>query len=272
MIKLKTLKTALIQLKVVDDKEENIKTAEKMILEAASNGARLILLPEMFNTPYDNSRFPVYAEEYPGRSNRWMEELSKELKIYIAGGSVPEREGDKLYNTAYVYSDEGRLIAKHRKAHLFDVDVEGGITFKESDTLTPGEWSTIFAIEDMKIGLIICYDIRFPEFSRKLALEGAEAILVPAAFNMTTGPAHWHISARVRALDNQLYMLLCSPARDFSGPYTAYGHSIVTSPWGDIVDQLGSEEGILYAELDRDHIIKVRNQLPLLKHRRPELY
>lgn len=266
------LKVSLIQLKVVADKRKNLEKAEDMIRQAAKNGARLILLPEMFNTPYESSNFPVYAEEYPGETNLWLESLSKELEVYIAGGSVPERDGDNLYNTAYVYSDKGEVIAKHRKAHLFDIDVKGGITFKESDTLTPGDSSTIFSIDDMKIGLIICYDIRFPEFSRKLALEGAEAILVPAAFNMTTGPAHWHISARVRALDNQVYMLLCSPARDMTGVYVAYGHSLVTSPWGDIVGQLGSEEGIMCAEIDRGHIKKIREQLPLLKHRRPELY
>lgn len=266
------LKTALIQIKVVDNKIENLNKAEGMIREAALNRAKLILLPEMFNTPYENTKFPIYAEEYPGETSRWMEELSKELGIYLAGGSIPERDGDKLYNTAYVYSDQGYLIAKHRKSHLFDIDVKGGITFRESDTLTPGDSSTIFSIEDMRVGLIICYDIRFPEFSRKLALEGAEAILVPAAFNMTTGPAHWHISARVRALDNQVYMLLCSPARDMCGVYVAYGHSIVTGPWGDIVDQLGSEEGIMYADIDRNQVKKIREQLPLLKHRRPELY
>ncbi|MDX9917147.1 MAG: carbon-nitrogen hydrolase family protein [Gudongella sp.] len=266
------LKTALLQIRVKSDKKENLLKAEKMIKEAAENGARLIILPEMFNTPYESSNFPVYAEEYPGETNNMLSRLSKELGVFIAGGSIPEREGDKVYNTAYVYSDLGKVVAKHRKAHLFDIDVEGGITFKESETLTAGDSSTIFTIDGMKVGVIICYDIRFPEFSRRLSLDGAEAIIVPAAFNMTTGPAHWHTTARARALDNQVYMLMCSPARDVISSYVAYGHSIVTNPWGCIVGQCGTDESILYADLDRNHVRGIREQLPLLKHRRPELY
>lgn len=194
------------------------------------------------------------------------------MKVSIVGGSIPEKEGDKIYNTSYVFSERGQLIAKHRKMHLFDISVEGGISFKESDVLTAGDSVTLFETEGVKFGLIICYDIRFPELSRKLVLEGAEAIIVPAAFNMTTGPAHWHLSARARALDNQVYTLLCSQSRNESSSYKAYGHSLAANPWGEIIDELQTEEGILYINLDLNFTKKVREELPLLKHRKPQLY
>lgn len=267
-----TPKLALIQMKVVDNKQENLQTAKKHIKVAADNGAKVIILPEMFNTPYDNNYFPEYAEEYPGESTDFLRKLAKESKTTIVGGSIPEREGEKIYNTSYVFSEKGELIAKHRKVHLFDIGVEGGITFKESDVLTAGDSVTLFESGGVKFGLIICYDIRFPELSRKLVLEGAEAIIVPAAFNMTTGPAHWHLTARARALDNQVYTFLCSQSRNVDSTYLAYGHSLAANPWGEIIGELQIEEGILYTDIDLEFIKKVRQELPLLKHRRPQLY
>ncbi len=266
------LQAALIQMKVVEGKGENLRTAGIMIDQAASEGARLLVLPEMFNVPYDNSYFSEYAEEYPGETTEFLKSKAMELDVYIAGGSIPERDKDRIYNTSYVFSPKGELVGKHRKAHLFDIDVEGGITFKESDVLSPGQESTLFTVDGVKVGLIICYDIRFPEFTRKLALEGAQVVLVPAAFNMVTGPSHWHLSARARALDNQVYMLMCSQSRNMESSYTAYGHSLATGPWGDLVSELDTEEGILHVTIDTGTIDKVRNELPLLKHRREELY
>lgn len=266
------LKLALIQMKVVEGKEINIRTAEKMLTKASKEGARLLVLPEMFNVPYDISYFPEYAEEYPGRTTDFLKEMAKKLGVYIAGGSIAEKVGEKIYNTSYVYSPEGKLIGKHRKAHLFDIDIRGEITFKESDVLSPGNEATLFDVDGLKVGLIICYDIRFPEFTRRLALMGAHAVLVPAAFNMVTGPAHWNLTARARALDNQVYLMMCSQSRDTKGPYVAYGHSLAVSPWGEVMEELREEEGILYATIDTEFVEKVRRELPLLKHRRQELY
>ncbi|MDY0235260.1 MAG: carbon-nitrogen hydrolase family protein [Gudongella sp.] len=267
-----TQKIALIQMKVVDDKKKNLETARNHINEAVKNGAKVIILPEMFNTPYDNKYFPEYAEEYPGETAEWLKKLSKKHEVTIVGGSIPEKDGYKIYNTSYVFSDRGELIAKHRKIHLFDISVEGKIFFKESDVLTAGDSVTLFESHGIKFGLIICYDIRFPELARKLVLEGAEAIIVPAAFNMTTGPAHWHLTARARALDNQVYTLLCSQSRNENASYLAYGHSLAANPWGEIIDELQTEEGILYIDIDLEFIKKVREELPLLKHRKPQLY
>ncbi len=266
------MKTALCQMNIVQDKKANLKTAETMIEEAASNQADIIVLPEMFNCPYSNAHFPEYAEAEGGQTYVFLSGLAKKHQVYIIGGSIPEREHAHIYNTAYVFDREGACIGKHRKAHLFDIDIPGGIRFLESETLTPGNQHTIFETEYGKMGLAICYDMRFPEFFRRMALEGVQAVFVPAAFNMTTGPAHWELTARARALDNQIYMALCSPARDDKGVYVAYGHSMVVDPWGTVVAVLDEKPGIVYADIQAKRIEEVRAGLPLLKHRKPALY
>jgi predicted amidohydrolase len=156
--------------------------------------------------------------------------------------------------------------------HLFDIDVEGGQYFKESDVLTPGKDVTVFDTEFCRIGLGICYDIRFPELSRLMVLEGAEVIIFPAAFNMTTGPAHWELNFRGRALDNQVYTIGVAPARDMESSYHSYGNSIVASPWGNVLNRMDEKEGFVVQEIDLDYVKKVREQLPLLKHLRRDIY
>jgi len=181
-------------------------------------------------------------------------------------------EGNHVYNTSYVFDRKGEKIAKHRKMHLFDIDVEGGQYFKESDVLTPGKDVTVFDTEFCRIGLGICYDIRFPELSRLMVLEGAEVIIFPAAFNMTTGPAHWELNFRGRALDNQVYTIGVAPARDLKASYHSYGNSIVVSPWGNVINRMDEKEGYIIEEIDLDYLKKVRNELPLLKHLRRDIY
>jgi predicted amidohydrolase len=269
---LKKISIGICQIKVTDDKKRNLGKAKKMIKEASLEGARIIVLPEMFNCPYQDNFFKKFAETYPAESTNLLSSLAKEFSVYIIGGSVPEKDGSKIYNTSYSFDKKGNLIAKHRKIHLFDIDVEGKIKFKESDTLAPGDKVTVFDTEYCKIGVAICYDIRFPELIRKMVLDGAKIIIVPAAFSMTTGPAHWHIIARTRALDNQVYFLCASPARDLKASYIAYGHSLVADPWGKIIAEATEEEQILYCKIDLDYLEKIRAELPLLKHRREEIY
>ncbi|MEG0662965.1 MAG: nitrilase-related carbon-nitrogen hydrolase, partial [Anaerovoracaceae bacterium] len=139
-------------------------------------------------------------------------------------------------------------------------------------TLTPGNAATVVDTKYGKIGVAICYDVRFPELSRRMALDGAKVIILPAAFNMTTGPAHWSLSMRARALDNQVYFAANAPARDENGPYVAYGHSMIVSPWGEVLMEADEKEDIIYSEIDTDYVDSIRDQLPLLKHRREELY
>ncbi|WP_427339661.1 carbon-nitrogen hydrolase family protein [Caloranaerobacter sp. DY30410] len=267
-------KLGLCQLLVSEDKKENIKNAKEMINKAADMGAELVVLPEMFNCPYNNSYFPKYAENYQnGETIKMLSEVSKERGIYLIGGSIPEKD-DKgnVYNTSFVFDKKGNIIGKHRKMHLFDIDVEGGISFRESDVLSRGDSLTIVDTEYGKIGVAICYDIRFPELFRLMALKGVKVIIVPAAFNMTTGPAHWELLFRVRALDNQVYMAAAAPARDEGSSYVSYGNSIITDPWGSIVGKLDEKEGILIKEIDLKRVDKIREQLPILKHLRKDLY
>ncbi len=267
-----SFKIGVCQLNVVENKEDNIRKAEEMIREAAANDSDLVVLPEMFNCPYENKYFPLYAEEYPGKTTFMLSKVAKELGIYIVGGSIPERDGETVYNTAYIFDKKGDLIGKHRKMHLFDIDVEGGIRFKESDSLGYGKEVTVVDTEYCHIGVAICYDMRFPELMRLMAIEGAEIIIVPAAFNMTTGPVHWELTARTRALDNQVYFVAASPARDMEASYHAYGHSCVVDPWGKVISQADEKEGIIYGEVDLDMVKKIRKELPLLQHRRSDIY
>ncbi len=265
-------KIAICQMLVTEDKMQNVENAESMIREAAKNGAQVIVLPEMFNCPYENKYFPLYAEIYPGKTTEQLSLLALELSIYLVAGSIPEREDDIIYNTSFVFDPKGQLIGRHRKMHLFDIDVEGGIRFKESDTLGYGEDITVIDTTFGKMGIAICYDMRFPEMMRLMALEGAEVIIVPAAFNMTTGPAHWDIIIKARALDNQVYFVAASPARNMEASYHAYGHSSIVGPWGDVIAQADEQETILYGEVDLERVKKVRKELPLLQHRRTALY
>jgi predicted amidohydrolase len=243
-----------------------------MIREAAGKGAEVVALPEMFNCPYSNRFFREYAEQEGGETVQTLSSLARELKIYLVGGSMPELENNNVYNTSFSFNQEGEIIGKHRKLHLFDIDVKGGIRFLESETLTPGENVTMLDTEFCKIGVAICYDVRFPELFRKMTLAGAKLVILPGAFNMTTGPAHWDLTMRARALDNQLYFAAVSPARDTEGPYQAYGNSCVVNPWGDYCGRTDARESIVYAKIDLDYVEEIRSQLPLLKHRRPSLY
>ena len=229
-------------------------------------------LPEMFNCPYSNNYFREFGEPEEGETVKTLSALAKELGIYLIGGSIPELEAGKVYNTCYCFDREGRMIGKHRKMHLFDIDVKDGIRFMESETLTPGDKMTVIDTEFCKIGIVVCYDVRFPELMRLMALAGAELVVLPAAFNMVTGPAHWDLTMRMRALDNQLYFAAVSPARDIQGAYQAYGNSCVASPWGEFSAHTDETEGILFCDIDLERVKKVRRELPLLQHRREDVY
>ncbi|XP_054720070.1 omega-amidase NIT2-like isoform X2 [Uloborus diversus] len=224
------LKLALVQLAVTKNKELNVERACKFIKEAAQKGANLVCLPECFNTPYGISFFNQYSESIPGFSSDTLSNCAKENNIYLVGGTIPESDGGKIYNTCVVYGPNGDLLAKHRKVHLFDIDIPGSITFKESTALSAGNTLTTFSIGNWKVGLGICYDIRFPLMANIYTEKGCQLLLYPGAFNMTTGPAHWELLQRARAVDNQLYVAGISPARDETASYVAWGHSSLVNP------------------------------------------
>ena len=266
------MRAALIQMRVTRDKGENIAAACRKLREAKTRGADIAVLPEMFCCPYDNACFRAYGEEAGGQAQSALSALAAELELYVVGGSLPELEGDRVYNTSFVYGRRGQLLARHRKAHLFDIDVEGGQRFKESDVLSPGNAVTTFETESGLMGLCICFDLRFEELIRCMCLRGAKCVFVPAAFNMTTGPAHWELLFRQRAVDNQCFTLGAAPARDEGASYVSYGNSIAVDPWGTVLCRAGAEETALYADLDLSCIEAVRAQLPILSARRTDLY
>ena len=266
------MRVALIQMAVTADRRQNLDTACQKLREAAANGADMAVLPEMFCCPYDNACFRPYGEGAGGPAQQALSAAARSLGIYVVGGSLPELAEGHVYNTSYVYGRDGRQLAKHRKAHLFDIDVAGGQRFLESETLSPGGWITTFETEFGVMGLCICFDLRFEELARCMCLRGAKCILVPAAFNMTTGPAHWELLFRQRAVDNQCFTVGVSPARDEAAGYVAYGNSIAVDPWGTVLCRAGGEETTLYADLDFARLDAVRTQLPILSARRTDLY
>ncbi len=275
------LKIALCQMNVIDNKEKNITKAISMIKNAKKEGADIAILPEMFNCPYDNEKFKEYAEfvedSYTLKS---IADISKNNNIYVLAGSIPEKKiinetnEEKIYNTSFLFNDNGKILGYHRKMHLFDIDVKDKIYFKESDTLDHGDKVTVIDTESKigKIGIGICYDIRFLELSRIMALEGAKILIYPGAFNLTTGPAHWELLFKSRALDNQVFTIGVSPCLNEFNNYHAYGHSIVCNPWGEVIKEGSYEEELLIVDIDLDEIDNTREEIPILKNRREDIY
>jgi predicted amidohydrolase len=277
------LKLALVQLATGADKAANLARARSKVLEASSQGANVVVLPECFNSPYGTKYFPKYAEtllpsppsQEQSPSFHALSALAKEAKAYLIGGSIPEygEETKKYYNTSLTFDPNGKLLATHRKVHLFDIDIPGKITFKESDALSPGNKVTIVDLPEYgKIAVAICYDVRFPELAMIAARKGCFLLVYPGAFNLTTGELHWELQARARAMDNQIYVGLCSPARDMSADYHAWGHSIIVDPMAAVQAQLDEQEGIAYAEIDDKKIEETRKGIPIYTQRRFDVY
>ena len=270
---------AQLQTHVYADKEKNIEVLAPLFEQAVEAGADMICLPEMFNCPYENEKFIEYAEIL--ESSKTLKEIAniaKEENIHVLAGSIPELERDdgekreSIYNTAVFFDNDGKQLGKHRKMHLFDIDVKGKIYFKESDTLSAGNDFTIIKTDLATIGIGICYDIRFVELSRIMALNGAEILIFPGAFNLTTGPAHWELLFRSRALDNQTFAIGVAPALDENANYNSYGHSIAVNPWGEVIEELDYGEELKIVEIDLDEIKRIREEIPVLKNRRTDLY
>ncbi|BGP16567.1 Omega-amidase nit3 [Rhodosporidiobolus nylandii] len=289
----RNFRLALCQLAQPDaaDKAANLTHAKDKIAEAVKGGAQVVVLPEIFNSPYATGSFRQYAEKIgwtpdtkdsfevdksESESVRLLSEAAKEHGIWLVGGSIPELSpDDKVYNSSPTFSPDGKLVAVHRKVHLFDIDMSatGGIVFKESETLTGGDWQTLVETDFGKIGVGICYDVRFPELAAIAAREGAVAMIYPAAFNLTTGPLHWDLLQRARAVDNQIYVAMCSPARATHGDgYKAWGHSGCWDPMGKKVAQTEEKEDIVFCDIDLEAIDKARAGIPVTVQRRFDVY
>ena len=265
------LRLAVLQIRTETDYDQTMEKAHRMLAEAAAGGADIAVLPEMFACPYDRAFFKLFAARGHEETVAALAAWAREFGLILVGGSVPEREGDKLYNTAFVCDAQGRQLARHRKVHLFDVDLPG-MCFHESHTFTPGKEVTTFETPFGTMGLAVCFDLRFPELFRAMAVRGAKMIFLPAQFNLTTGPAHWELSLRSRAVDNELFMVGASAARSVGFSYECWGHSTVADPLGAVIASCDETEQILWCEPDLARIDTVRRQLPTFLHLRRDVY
>ena len=262
---------ACIQLNGSSNIERNLSRAEQLIRKAASHGAELIVTPEATTFLGPHSRKLELVEEVDGPTNQIFSKLAKELGVHLLIGSVVEKgDEEKVYNTSVLFGPDGTLIAKYQKIHLFDVSVPGGVTFKESDTCIPGSDVVVAETSLGKIGMTICYDLRFPELYAKLIEAGAEIITVPSAFTMATGKDHWSVLLRARAIETQSWVIAPGQCgeHDDNGLRHSYGHSIISNPWGTVVAECGDDEGIALAEIDLDKMRKIRSKMPVGSHRR----
>jgi deaminated glutathione amidase len=268
------IRVACVQLTSRADKTENLEKAERLVAEAAASGADVVLLPEKWNAIGGVETLHEAAETIEdGESVEAMRGWAARHGITLVGGSITERRAgrEKLSNTSLVFDPDGELVAVYRKIHLFDVDV-GGQRYRESEAEEPGEEPVVARLEGWPIGLTVCYDLRFPELYRILALEGAELVTVPAHFTLYTGKDHWHVLLRARAIENQNYVAAAAQIGETIAGKPSYGRSLIVDPWGIVLAQAPDEETVIVAELDRERLEEVRRNLPSLANRQAAAY
>jgi predicted amidohydrolase len=268
------VRAAAVQLNSKDDKGRNLAAADRLTREAAADGATLVLLPEKFNVLGTHDDYLNGAEPLDGPTVAWARDTARELGIDLVAGSIVERrdDRDKLSNTSVHAGPDGELKAVYRKIHMFDVEV-GGQTYRESESQEGGHDIVGSSTADgVGLGMTVCYDLRFPELYRTLAVEGARVLLVPAAFTKVTGAAHWEILLRARAIENQAFVV----AADQVGPHppdkVSFGGSMIVDPWGEVLARAPDEECFVAADLDLERQDEVREKLPSLANRVPDAY
>ncbi len=267
------LSVALVQLDATDDVATNIGAAVAMADEAAAGGARLVALPEYLQYRGPDDGFRASARPIPGPHTEPFAEVARRRKAWILVGSTAETSGDPLrpYNTSALIAPDGTIAALYRKVHLFDVAVDDGPVDTESARVTPGDRLVTADIDGATLGLTICYDLRFPELFRALALAGAQILTVPANFTERTGRDHWEVLLRARAIENGAFVLAPSQIGGPAGQ-PAFGRSMIVDPWGTVIAQAPDAVAIVRAELDLDRVTAVRRQIPVLANRRAEAY
>lgn len=258
---------AAVQLCAGANKRENLEKAESFAADAAQLGARLVVLPEVFLWRGNRGEEAANAEPIPGPSSEQLAQLARRLGIVLVAGSVLESNGTpRPYNTSLVFDETGSIVARYRKIHLFDVDIPGQVTIRESDMRAPGDEVVVATTEVGKLGMSICYDLRFPELYRELTWRGAEIIAVPAAFTFPTGAAHWEVLLRARAIENQVYVIAPNQIGKSPSGIVDYGNSLIVDPWGKALARAADREMLIFAEIHPQYQAQVRRQLPCLDH------
>jgi len=268
------LRVACVQMTSGPEKAANLEKGERLVARAASTGSDVVVLPEKWNAIGEADALHAAAEPLAGGETvEAMAGWARQHGITLVGGSIAElRDGhEKLSNTSIAFGPDGEVLGVYRKIHLFDVEVEGNV-YRESEAEEPGEEPVVVRGEGWPIGLTVCYDIRFPELYRILALEGAELVTVPAAFTVPTGRDHWHVLMRARAIENQYYVAAPGQIGETRPGKPSYGRSLIVDPWGIVLAQAPDEETVISAELDRARLRRIREKLPSLKNRQADAY
>jgi deaminated glutathione amidase len=265
-----TFLAAAIQMTSNSDKNANLEKAERLIRLAAARGARFAALPETFNWRGKRSDEPAAAESLEGETLTLMARLARELQIHLLAGSITEHVlgESRRYNTSVLFGSDGARLAVYRKIHLFDIDLPGRVTVKESEAKLPGREVVTAATSLGTVGLSVCYDVRFPELYRRLVYAGATIVTIPSAFTFPTGEAHWEVLIRARAVENQCYVI--APAQfglNVHG-FSDYGNSMIADPWGRVLARAADQEGALLALIDMDYLERTRRELPALTNAR----
>lgn len=269
------MRAAVVQLNSTGEAARNLSAAERLVRAAAADGAELVALPEKWNLLGPGEQLAAAAEPLDGPSLSAARAWARELGIHLLAGSIAERAADdalsKAFNTSVLIGPGGEDLAVYRKIHLFDVEA-GGVSYRESDHEQPGEEIVSAAVDGVELGLTICYDLRFPELYRILAVRGARLITVPSAFTLATGRDHWEVLLRARAIENQVFVLAPNQVGEAPPHYSSYGRSAIVDPWGVVLATAPDGEGFAAAELDLVAQEQTREQLPSLANRRPRTY
>ena len=268
------MRVGVVQMNSQDDLAANLRRATALVDEAAKAGAEVISLPENFAFFGDDAQKRAHAEVVGGRAHgpivSALAEVAKEHRVHIVAGGMPERSDDaeRPFNTSVLVDPSGAVVATYRKVHLFDVDLPDGTSLKESQATTAGRDASVTDVRGVKLGMTVCYDLRFPELYRALGAKGARVVTVPAAFTLTTGKDHWHVLLRARAIENQVFIVAAAQHGKHPRGRQTYGKSLIVDPWGDVLAQCGEGEGFAVARLDFAYQDKVRAAIPCLDHRK----
>jgi deaminated glutathione amidase len=267
------VRVAAVQLNSTGEVARNLSAAERLVRAAAADGAELVALPEKWNLLAAGEEMAAGAEALDGPSLAAVRSWARELGIHLLAGSIAERgdEGEKAFNTSVLVDPDGEDLAVYRKIHMFDVEA-GGVLYRESEHEQPGEEVVSAPVGGVELGLTVCYDLRFPELHRILALRGARIVAVPSAFTAATGRDHWEVLLRARAIENQVFVLAPNQVGEAPPHYRSHGRSAIVDPWGIVLATAPDEECFVAAELDLGAQERIRERLPALANRRPEAY